>query len=61
LFNYFHAGWNSSWTSSLLPNSCLWTILEAFVDKECWSSILFKQSALAAGNGATGLFMPCFL
>jgi hypothetical protein len=60
-FNFYYlvfgAGWNSSWTSLLLPNSCLWTILKAFVDKECWSKILFKQNALASGNRATGLLL----
>jgi hypothetical protein len=50
----FNAGFNSSWTSSLLPNSCLWTIMEAFVDKECLSTIIYKQNALVSGNGATG-------
>jgi hypothetical protein len=51
---FFDAGFNSSWTSSLLPNACLWAIMEAFVDKECWSIIIYKQNALVSGNGATG-------
>ena len=28
--------------------------MEAFVDKECWSTIIYKQNALVSGNGATG-------
>jgi hypothetical protein len=51
------AGWNSSWTSGLLPNACLWTILETFKEKESWSSLLFKQHTLAVGRGSTGAFM----
>jgi hypothetical protein len=28
--------------------------MEAFVEKECWSTIIYKQNALVSGNGATG-------
>ncbi len=28
--------------------------MEAFVDKECWSTIIYKQNALVSCNGATG-------
>jgi hypothetical protein len=54
LIQVLFTGFNSTWTQSLHHNEGLYSILDAFVDKEMWASIVHKQSCLVVGGGATG-------
>jgi hypothetical protein len=53
-FVIYFTGFNSSWTKSLHHNEGLFGIMEAFVDKESWSTIVHNQQCFTGGRGATG-------
>jgi hypothetical protein len=46
LLSFFFTGWNSSWTKSLAAQPNLLAVLEAFGEKESWSSAVYAQSLL---------------
>jgi hypothetical protein len=52
---FLFTGWNSSWTKSLAAHPNLWAVLEAFGEKESWSSAVYAQSSfVVGGKGCVG-------
>jgi hypothetical protein len=50
LMSFFFTGWNSSWTTSLAAHPNFWAVLEAFDEKESWSSAVYAQSSFVVGG-----------